>query len=208
MTDTPETPGRPDTPVPDAASEAEEPRTTAQPDATEAATSGASEGSAGSVPPEPPPAPPAESVEPVAAGRADLGKRAVAIIIDAVIAFVVGLVPVAGGIVATAYWLVRDGLEFEFMDHRSIGKKIMQLRPVTEDGRPVDIMTSVKRNWMFAIGGVAQFFAMTVVGLLVAVPLWLVATVIGIIEIVLVVTDAAGRRMGDKMAGTHVIESD
>lgn len=140
--------------------------------------------------------------------RADLGKRAIAAIIDAVIAIVVGLIPLVGGIAATAYWLVRDGMDIEFMDHRSIGKKVMKLRPVTLDGQPMDITASVKRNWMFALGGIAQFFAMTIIGLVIAIPLGLAAIVIGIIEVVLVFTDAEGRRMGDKMAGTRVIESD
>ena len=140
--------------------------------------------------------------------RPDLTKRALAAIIDAVIAMVVGLVPFAGGIAATAYWLVRDGMDLDFMDHRSIGKKVMKLRPVTLDGRPLDLATSVKRNWMFGLGGLTQFFAMTIIGLVLAVPLGLIAFVIGIVEVVLVITDAEGRRMGDKMAGTRVIETD
>ena len=151
---------------------------------------------------------PAEAPETVRPKRPDLSKRALAALIDAVIAMVVGFVPLAGGIAATAYWLVRDGLDLEFMDHRSIGKKVMKLRPVTLDGRPVDIATSVKRNWLFALGGITQFFAMTIIGLVLAVPLGLIAFVIGIVEVVLVFTDAEGRRIGDKMAGTRVIETD
>ena len=140
--------------------------------------------------------------------KADVGKRAVAFIIDAILALVIGLVPIAGGIAATAYWLLRDGMEFDFMDHRSIGKKIMKLRPLTLDGRPIDMLTSVKRNWMFALGGVVQLFAMTVIGLVVAVPLGLAALVVGVVEVVLVLTDAEGRRMGDKLANTRVVETD
>ena len=140
--------------------------------------------------------------------RPDNGKRARAAIIDAVIAMVVGFVPIAGGIAAPAYWLVRDGLDLDFMDHRSIGKKVMKLRPVTLDGQLLDMATSAKRNWMFALGGVAQFLASTIIGIVIAIPLGLVAFVIGIVEVVLVLTDAEGRRIGDKMAGTRVIETD
>ncbi len=140
--------------------------------------------------------------------RVDIGKRAIAMLIDAAIALVVGFVPVAGGIVATAYWLLRDGMDLEFMDHRSIGKKVMKLRPVSLDGQPLDMVASVKRNWMFGLGGLTQLFAMTFIGLVIAIPLGLIALVISIIEIVLVFTDAEGRRMGDKMAGTRVIETD
>ncbi len=151
---------------------------------------------------------PTASVGNEASAKADIGKRAVAMIIDALIALVVGLVPIAGGIAATAYWLVRDGMEFDFMDRRSIGKKIMKLRPVTLDGRPMDIATSVKRNWMFALGGVVQFFAMTIIGVVIAVPLGLAALLVGVIEVVLVFTDTDGRRMGDKLADTRVVETD
>ena len=43
-----------------------------------------------------------------------------------------------------------------------------------------------------------------------AIPLFLVAFVLGIVEVVLVLTDAEleGRRIGDKTAGTMVIETD
>lgn len=148
------------------------------------------------------------SVTAVPPGKPDLGKRAIAALIDAVLAMVIGFIPAIGGIIATAYWLVRDGLDVEFMDHRSLGKKVMKLRPVTLDGAPVDIMTSMKRNWMFALGGIAGFFAMTIIGLVVAIPLGLIAFVLGIVELVLVITDAQGRRIGDKTAGTRVIETE
>ena len=145
--------------------------------------------------PTPAPAPSAP-----APAKPDIDKRAIAAIIDAVIAIVVGVIPVIGGIVATAYWLVRDGMDIDFMDHRSIGKKLMNLRPVMLDGSPVDIATSVKRNWMFGLGGISQLFTM--------IPLGLIAFVIGIVEVVLVITDGEGRRIGDKTGGTRVIETE
>ncbi len=141
------------------------------------------------------------------AGRPDIGRRLAAALIDGLITFVVGLIPLLGGLVATAYWLVRDGLDLEFMDHRSIGKKVMKLRPVTIDGSPVDVATSVKRNWMFALGGIGQLLFFTLIGIPIAFLLFLAAFVIGIVEIVLVVTDSEGRRFGDKLAGTRVIET-
>lgn len=148
------------------------------------------------------------AAEAASAGKADLGKRFIAAIIDAVIAVVIGFIPIIGGLIATAYWLVRDGLDVDFMDHRSLGKKVMKLRPVTLDGAPVDIMTSMKRNWMFALGGVAQLLAFTIIGLLIAIPLAMAVFVIGIVEVVLVLTDSEGRRLGDKFAKTKVIEVD
>jgi len=147
-------------------------------------------------------------VRAVPSGKADLGKRFIAAIIDAVIAIVIGFIPIVGGFVAAAYWLLRDGLDVDFMDHRSLGKKLMKLRPVTLDGRQLDMMESAKRNWMFALGGVAQMLAFTIVGLIIAIPLAMVAFGLGLVEMILVLVDSEGRRMGDKMAKTMVIEVD
>jgi uncharacterized RDD family membrane protein YckC len=148
------------------------------------------------------------AAQPVPAGKADLAKRFIAVVIDAVIAMVVGFIPIVGGLIAAAYWLVRDGLDIEFMDHRSLGKKVMKLRPVTLDGEPLDIAGSAKRNWMFALGGIAQMFAFTIIGLVIAIPLAFVAFLLGILELILVIVDPEGRRMGDKIAGSKVIEVD
>jgi len=142
-----------------------------------------------------------------ASGKADLGKRFVAAIIDAVIGVVVGMIPAIGGLAAAAYWAVRDGLEFEFMHHRSIGKHVMKLRPVTLDGSPMDITASVKRNWMFALGGVVQLLLwIPFIGWLFVIPVALLSFAIGVIELFLVLTDPEGRRLGDKIANTKVIE--
>ncbi len=145
--------------------------------------------------------------EVVPAGKADLGKRFVAAIIDAVVGVVVGLVPYIGGFVGAAYWLLRDGLEFEFMDQRSIGKKLMKLRPVTLDGSPMDMLASAKRNWMFALGGVISILIfIPIIGWLLIIPVGLVSLALGIVELVLVIVDPEGRRLGDKIANTKVIE--
>jgi len=151
---------------------------------------------------------PTAGAQPGALQKADLGKRIPAALIDGLLAFVIGWIPFIGGIIAAAYWLVRDGLELDFMDGRSIGKKLMKLRPVTLDGTPMDIMTSAKRNWMFALGGVAQLLIYTIIGILLAIPLIFVAFLLGILELILVITDDEGRRMGDKIANTMVIEVD
>jgi len=171
----------------------------------------------GNVPPPPPPAPemappppPQPGTPEVPAGgsagalqKADLMKRFVAAVIDGVLAGVVGVIPVIGGLIGAAYMLLRDGLEIDFMDGRSLGKKVMKLRPVRLDGGPMDISTSVKRNIPFAIGPVIMI--VPVIGWVIG-PL--VAIVIDLVESVLVLTDPQGRRIGDKMAETMVIEVD
>jgi uncharacterized protein involved in cysteine biosynthesis len=140
-------------------------------------------------------------------GKADAGKRAIAIIIDAVIASVVGFIPIIGGVIGAAYMLLRDGFSYEFMDHRSLGKKLIKLRPVRLDKGTMDIETSIKRNWMFALGGVVQVLLyIPIIGWFLIPIVGIVALVIGIMEIVFVLKDEEGRRWGDKMANTKVIE--
>jgi hypothetical protein len=142
-------------------------------------------------------------------GKADLPKRFVAALIDGVIAVLVGMIPWIGGIVSAAYWVLRDGMEFDFMDHRSVGKKVMKLRPLTADGQRLDMMMSVRRNWMFGFGGLIQFLLyIPLIGWLLILPVALVALVIGVIEIIKVVTDEEGRRFGDVWANTKVVEVD
>ncbi len=165
-----------------------------------------------SVPPTQPPAPPAA---PAAPAKADIGKRFIAALIDGIpaiiIAFVLGLIPfigpIVGGLVVAAWWLFRDGLDVDFADHRSLGKKVMKLRPVTADGRSIDLATSAKRNLPLAIYAVGYLlWVVPVLGHLASIPIFLLGSLVILIEGVLVLTDPAGRRMGDKFAGTTVVE--
>lgn len=141
--------------------------------------------------------------------KADLTKRFLAALIDGGLAAVVGWIPLLGGILSGGYMLVRDGLELDFMPRRSIGKKAMGLRPVRLDGRPMDIETSVRRNWPLAVGGIASILlAVPVVGWLLMIPAVLAAMALGITEVVLTVSDDEGRRLGDRTAETVVVESE
>jgi uncharacterized RDD family membrane protein YckC len=140
------------------------------------------------------------------AAKADLTKRFIAALIDGVIngllSFLVGLaIPFVGGILGAAYVLLKDGLDVEFMDKRSIGKKLMKLRPIRLDGGMMDINTSIMRNWPLAIGSI-----ISIIPILGWVLGPLIAAVFSIVELVLVLTDPEGRRLGDKLAGTKVIE--
>lgn len=140
--------------------------------------------------------------------KADLAKRFIAAVIDAVVAMVLGFIPLVGSIVGAGYMLVRDGLELDFMDGRSIGKKVMKLRPVTNDGSKMTIEKSIRRNWMFGLGafhGILLFIP--VLGWILMFIISIVGLLIGIFEIFKVLTDAEGRRMGDNMAGTKVVET-
>jgi uncharacterized RDD family membrane protein YckC len=150
------------------------------------------------------------------AEKADIGKRFAAVVIDSIIAsiavrvfgYVPFIGPLLGSVVGAAYMLGRDGLSYEFMDHRSIGKKLMKLRPIKVDGGTMDLETSLKRNWMFGFGPLAMIaMFIPIIGWFILLPLIAIASlVLAILESVFVLKDPEGRRWGDMLADTKVIE--
>ena len=156
-----------------------------------------------------------EEPEAGAYGKPDLAKRFLAQLIDGILALIVfwllvALIPgwytgyILGILAAGGFFLVRDGLNVEFMKQRSIGKKFMKLRPVRLDGNPMDLERSIKRNWMFGVSWLASLPAFGVLGTLIG----MVAGLVILYECYKVLTDAESRRWGDELAGTRVIESD
>ncbi len=141
--------------------------------------------------------------------KVDPVKRGIAFVIDAVIAFIPTLVPVIGGLIGAAYMLLRDALPVEALEFKSVGKKVMGLR-VQIEGNPdakIDYAISAKRNWMFALGPLYSVFRIVpVIGWIVVFLLGLAALALGIVEIVKVFTDPKGKRIGDNIAGTIVLE--
>lgn len=139
--------------------------------------------------------------------KADLAKRFVAVLIDGAIAGLLSLIPAVGGLVGAAYILLRDGLEFEFMDGRSLGKKLMKLRPVKADGQKMTLEDSAKRNWPLMFSALVSVLLFIPVIGWILIPIVLIASVvISIVELIFVITDSEGKRWGDKLAGTKVIE--
>lgn len=144
-----------------------------------------------------------------AAGKADLTKRFVAMLIDSVLAYAIGFVPVIGGIIGAAYMVVRDGLDLDFMKQRSIGKHIMKLRPVHLDGQPMDLEASFRRNWMFGLGALVPLLLfIPILGWILIPFVGLAALGLGLFELYKVLTDEEGRRWGDDLARTKVVEVD
>ena len=160
---------------------------------------------------------PSESPTPepdaAAAGKPDTAKRFIALFIDYIIAGIIFWVllaflglyagPILGFIVAGGYMMIRDGLPLEFMNGRSLGKKLMKLRPTRLDGNPMDLEASIKRNWMFGVSYFSYVSLIGVIGNLIG----FVAGVVILYECYKVLTDKEGRRWGDELAGTQVIES-
>lgn len=155
--------------------------------------------------------------------KANIFKRFVAFIIDCILASIIPIIPcfiidiILAGIIpntslyliAGAYMLLRDGFSPQ---NRSTGKRVFNLKPIiVETGGNCDFKTSAKRNWPFAIGFFLNTIAMYHYSLFES--KWKFADSLGylwiiliIIEVVLIVTDKKGRRLGDKMAGTQVVE--
>ena len=141
--------------------------------------------------------------------KADPVKRIIAFVIDAVASMIVGFIPLVGGIIGALYMLLRDALPIEALEYKSIGKKLLKLSVVnTEDPTAkVDYAMSAKRNWMFALGPIMLFFLfIPILGWIIDILLGIAVFILVIIEIVKLFTDEKGQRLGDKMAGTMVIE--
>lgn len=144
-----------------------------------------------------------------AAGRPDHAKRFLARFLDGLIAAVpyvllALLLPgflgdFLGAAAAAAYILLADGLELDFMNRRSVGKHVMNLRPVTLDSVPMDPEKSVLRNWPLVVG---YFGVLPWIGFL----FWLAGLALVAYEIYKVLTDPQGRRWGDELADTRVVE--
>lgn len=154
-------------------------------------------------------APPASSAE--RAPKSTIGSRALALLVDAVIAWVLGLIPLVGYLISASYLVLRDGFDADFMRGRSMGKRLTKLTVVRMDGGTMDFKTSVRRNWMFGLGAAgALLIELPYVGWLL-IPLGILIAVatllIGIIEVVKVLTDGERRRWGDQMAATKVVQS-
>lgn len=153
-----------------------------------------------------PPTPVPPPAWPPAGAKPDLVTRFLAFFIDAVIVSVAGLVPLIGSLVGIAYALLRDGLHLEFMDGRSIGKKLMKLKVVRRDGSPMDMAASVRRNWPLALGSLAQgLLVFPVIGWLLFPIVVIAGALLALFEAYRVYSSSDGRRWGDELAGTMVV---
>ena len=137
-------------------------------------------------------------VQSISAGvypKAQILNRGIAKLIDLFIVAAAGqmLVPV-GFLGGLAYILIADG----FSGGRSIGKRLIGLQTVLPGQREAaGFRESIIRNLPFAVAQVA--FAIPYVG-------WLVSVAIIAFEAVLILGNEQGRRFGDEVAGTQVLD--
>ncbi len=130
--------------------------------------------------------------------KASVLKRILARLVDGLVVWAFALVlPPAGILVGLLYFAVADS----FQKGQSLGKMVFGLEVVRSDGSPCDLKASIYRNIPFEL---ALLFA--------AIPLlgWILLVIAGIpillIELWLVIADHNGSRLGDRIAGTTVIE--
>lgn len=132
--------------------------------------------------------------------KAGLFERWLAWIIDTFLIFLISflsLIPILGGILvaitATGYLLLRD------QNGASIGKRVMKLQVVNNDGRPANRNALIIRNALFAFPYLLHFIPY--LGILFTLLIW---TPICLVESLSVLF--TGHRISDKIAGTIVVK--
>ena len=128
--------------------------------------------------------------------KAQILNRGIAKLIDLFIVVAAGQIIVPVGFLAgLAYILIADG----FAGGRSIGKRLIGLQTVCPDRHDVaGFRESIIRNLPFAVAQLA--FAVPYVG-------WIVSVAIMAFEAVLIFGNEQGRRFGDEVAGTQVLDA-
>lgn len=127
--------------------------------------------------------------------KAQVLNRGIAKLIDLFIVAAADQVIVPVGFLAgLAYILIADG----FAGGRSIGKRLIGLQTVLPHRREAaGFRESIIRNLPFAVAQLA--FAVPYVG-------WIVSVAIIAFEAVLILGNEQGRRLGDEVAGTQVLD--
>ena len=132
-----------------------------------------------------------------------LTKRFLAFFIDTICAYIFSTFPYFGPLIAASYMLFRDGFEWDFMRYRSLGKTAMKLKVVMLEGerKLPDMATSMRRNWILAAP-----YLVALIPVLGVILNFFVVPAVSIYEGVKLLKDPAGRRKGDHLANTSVIE--
>jgi len=139
--------------------------------------------------------------------KANLVNRFIAYLIDAIIYSILLCIPLLGGIAGLVYFLTRDVIAYEMtkdsnFKNASIGKKLMGIKVVNFDGQDVDWGISIKRNLPLAIGAV--FAIVPILGWIVG---GFVQCMFSLLEVLLVLMNNKGERIGDRWANTQVVDA-
>lgn len=127
--------------------------------------------------------------------RASLLLRIVSKGVDFVLIFAAAeALPKAGWLAGIGYLLISDGL----FDGRSVGKRLTGLRVLTESGAPCGVRESILRNITLTIG--LLLWKIPFLG-------WLFLAAVTAGELIILVGSREGRRLGDEIARTSVVET-
>jgi len=128
--------------------------------------------------------------------RAGLLLRIAAKVLDFIlIAACIEILPRAGFFAGLAYLLLSDAL----FDGRSLGKRLVRLQVISSETRqPCSFRDSILRNSTFGLGYLLSLIPW--IG-------WLFIAIVAAGEFVLVLGSEEGRRLGDELAKTTVIEN-
>jgi uncharacterized RDD family membrane protein YckC len=128
--------------------------------------------------------------------RAGLLLRTAAKVLDFIlVAAIIEVIPRAGFFAGFAYLLLGDGL----FDGRSLGKRLIRLQVVSAESRqPCSFRESILRNSTFGLGYL--LWLVPWIG-------WIFIALIAALEFVLVLGSKEGKRLGDELAKTTVIEN-
>ncbi|MEM1115893.1 MAG: RDD family protein [Bacteroidota bacterium] len=150
-------------------------------------------------------------------------RRFAAAFLDGSLALLLALIPAAltpgvlkgrmfgvGLVLGAVYLLLRDGLPYGEWGARSLGKRWLGIRPYRPRGGDLGVATSLRRNATVAVAALIPA-VMFLVGGYKLVPfgdviIWASVALLAA-EAVLVAIDPVGRRLGDRIAGTRVVEA-
>ena len=119
------------------------------------------------------------------------------------------LISIVGAAVLCGYFLLRDIL----MKGNSIGKSLMKIRVVSENGGPITMIQCIKRNAVFALWSVI-YLVVSIISLIpllgcIVWPLDIIASLAVLVyvawEVYTITQEPNGIRWGDKTAGTRVV---
>ena len=128
------------------------------------------------------------------AKKAGLLLRVVSKSVDLIIILAAAeLLPKAGFLAGVGYMLIGDGLS----GGRSIGKRLFGLVVLDGEGSACQVKESILRNMVLAVGII--LWKVPLVG-------WLLTIVIFVLEFIILVGSPEGKRIGDEIANTRVVE--
>ncbi|MDP2168348.1 MAG: RDD family protein [Thermodesulfovibrionales bacterium] len=120
--------------------------------------------------------------------------RVVSKFIDVILVFAAAeALPKVGWFAGVGYLLISDGL----FEGRSLGKMLTGLRVVSAGGSPCSIRDSILRNSLLGAG--LLLWKLPLIG-------WLFCGAAGAFEFILLLGSKEGKRLGDEIAKTSVLE--